>query len=116
MIIKEPTTWSEEQTINQPVIIAPNVTLTISENAQITFNQDLIIYGKLDNYGTINDFTNIYSNIYGGFSGDLNYPDYGVILNHGQINGGNIYFDPDKYPEPPFIANYGPGSGTSFVT
>src|SRR3954465_1053312 len=61
LIIKESTTWSENQTIEQPVIIAPNVTLTISSSTQISFNQDLIIYGKLENYGNINyNSVNIY--------------------------------------------------------
>ncbi|MEH7222952.1 leucine-rich repeat domain-containing protein, partial [Bacillus sp. JJ1566] len=101
LLINETTAWNESKTIDQPVIIAPNVTLTISSGVEINFNEDVIIYGKLDNKGKIIASTSIYANKYGMFSGDLSYPNYGVIESSGSIQVNSLNVRADLYPEPP---------------
>jgi chitodextrinase len=111
LFINASTSWSGNQTINQPIIISPNATLTISSGSEITFNQDVIIYGKLNNSGTINYATNLYANKFGSFMiGDANYPNNGVVINGDRITGKNLFVSADKYPEPPFSYTYTPPS------
>ncbi|OAT80915.1 hypothetical protein A6P54_12980 [Bacillus sp. MKU004] len=110
-IIQQTETWNESVTIEKPLIIAPNTTLTINEGANITLQDDLIIYGKLINNGTIEgpDST-LYANVYKQGSivmtGDPDYMNDGLFETVRQPLLPTIMTKgPDYYPIPPITVS-----------
>jgi glucan-binding YG repeat protein/methionine-rich copper-binding protein CopC len=106
-IIHQSDTWNESVTINTPLIIAPNTTLTINEGVTVTLQNDLIIYGTIINNGTIQGpestlFANVYKQGSNVMYGDSNYMNDGLIETVSQPLVPNMSIKgPDHYPIPP---------------
>jgi len=107
-IIHQSETWNENKTINNPLIVGPNATLTIASGVSVSLNQDLVVYGKIENYGTITQvsgktkYANHVKLSWATMSGDKNYLSEGVIDPGGTITGGSWdVYSPDFYPIPP---------------
>lgn len=107
-IIHTTTNWNTNKSINNPIIIGPDATLTISSGVEISLANDLIVYGNLVNEGTINmNGHDIYANHvnWNGLTlqGDQNYLDKGVMNPAGDLtNVGSLEVtSPDYYPTIP---------------
>ncbi|XKE94012.1 Ig-like domain-containing protein [Metaplanococcus flavidus] len=109
-IITESQTWGESKTIDENLIIAPDVVVSINAGVTINLNADLIVYGHIQNSGTLNlNNNNVFANnVKMGFSmiGDSNYLQYGVIDPAGSIQNVNqLNVKADLYPAPPISYN-----------
>uniref|UniRef100_UPI001D136272 Ig-like domain-containing protein n=1 Tax=Alkalihalobacillus deserti TaxID=2879466 RepID=UPI001D136272 len=94
-------TLTDSQSYDKTVIIAPHVTLTVNSGASASFNEGLIVYGTLTNNGNINVSKTVYANKYSVFSGDLNYPNFGVIDGSGSASLSGLVVSASQYPAPP---------------
>lgn len=111
-IIHQSEIWNIDKSIDKPIIIGQDATLTIKSGIDVNIFADLIVYGELENSGRV--FMNnhdIYANSMNmgwmTITGDANYPSHGVIQNNGTLNnvGTLNVMGPDQYPIAPFIVD-----------
>jgi predicted DNA-binding protein with PD1-like motif len=100
-IINTDETWSTSRVVDKPVIIAPNRTVTIANGAVIDFTNDVIVYGKIINNGSLVSKTNFYANKFSFATGGTDHLNYGVVEGSGEFKFNKLIVKQDQYPTPP---------------